>query len=173
MQVRPLPNDLAVRPRIIDLILGYAREVIGGHVADAVAAGLDRMHLHGRKLGENVGNILQPGPVELQVLAGREMPEAAVIAMCDVAELPQLPRAEQAVGNRDTEHWRMALDVQAIAKAQKLEFVVGQLAGKKAPRLIPEFGYALIYEGLVELIVLVHAPNYRLRACTPRNTLWL
>ena len=67
----------------------------------------------------------------------------------------------------------MALDVEAVAKAQKLEFVVCQLAREKASRLIPEFGYALIYERLVELIVLVHAMDYMPRAMAARNTLWL
>src|SRR5262249_27474466 len=71
-------------------------------------------------------------------------------------ELAQLSRAEQAVRDRNAQHGRMALNIEAIAQANRLELIFRQLAREKAPRLIPEFGYALIYEGLIELIVLIH-----------------
>jgi hypothetical protein len=67
----------------------------------------------------------------------------------------------------------MALDIEAIAEADGLELVLGQLARQKAARLVPEFGYALVYESLVELIVLVHAVDYRLHRRMTINTLWL
>jgi hypothetical protein len=54
----------------------------------------------------------------------------------------------------------MALDIEAVAQAQELELILGQLARQKAARLVPELGYALVYESLVELIVLVHALDY-------------
>ena len=52
-------------------------------------------------------------------------------------------------------------------------FSRAQLAREEAPRLITELGYALIYERLVELIVLVHGMDYMSPARTARNTLWL
>jgi hypothetical protein len=54
----------------------------------------------------------------------------------------------------------MALDIEAISQADGLELIFGQLARQKAARLVPELGYALVYESLVELIVLVHALDY-------------
>jgi hypothetical protein len=67
----------------------------------------------------------------------------------------------------------MALDIEAVTQAEQLEFVFGQLARQKAARLVPELGYALVYEGLVELIVLVHTRNCRFQGGVARNTLWL
>ena len=45
MQRRPLPEDLGIGPRIDDLVGGGAGEMVGGDVADAVARGLDGVHL--------------------------------------------------------------------------------------------------------------------------------
>ena len=67
---RPLPDQLRRRPRILDLVGGRAGEMVGGHVADAVAAGLDRVHLDVRQRLEDVGHVAQLRPVELDVRAG-------------------------------------------------------------------------------------------------------
>src|SRR3546814_10828382 len=40
MEARPLPDDLTVDARILDFVAGGTGEMIGRHVADAVAAGL-------------------------------------------------------------------------------------------------------------------------------------
>ena len=45
MEGRPLADDLGPDARILDLVGRDAGELVGGHVADAVAAGLDRVHL--------------------------------------------------------------------------------------------------------------------------------
>ena len=42
--------------RVHHLIGRDAGELVGGGVADAVAAGLDGVHLHGRQIGEDVGH---------------------------------------------------------------------------------------------------------------------
>ena len=56
----------------------------------------------------------------------------------------------------------MALDIQAIAQAQRPEFLLGQLARQVAARLVAELRDARIHEGLVKLVVLVHGPiDYR------------
>ena len=102
------------------------------------------------------------GPVQLQVLARGEMPEAAVVAARDVGELAQLRGAQQSVGNGDAQHRRMALDIQAIAQAQRPELLLGQLARQVAARLVAELRDARIHEGLVKLVVLVHGSiDYR------------
>src|SRR5262249_15221912 len=84
MQRGPLANDFTVGTRIVDLVLGYAGEVVRGDVPDAVAAGLDGMHLYRGKLGENVRHVLELRPVELQILPGREVSEAAIVAARDI-----------------------------------------------------------------------------------------
>src|SRR3546814_20825939 len=57
MQARPLADDLAVDARILDLVAGGAGEMVGGHVADAVAAGLDGMHLDARQFQIGRANV--------------------------------------------------------------------------------------------------------------------
>ena len=74
MEGRPLADDLAPDARILDLVGGHAGEVIGGDIADAIAAGLDGMHLDARPARARMSARLdQLDPVELQVLAGGEM----------------------------------------------------------------------------------------------------
>ena len=72
-----------------------------------------------------------------------------------------MARAEQSIRDRDAQHRRVPLDVEPIAKAQRPEFVLGELTRKETPRLIAELRDALIYERLIQLIVAVHAGNYR------------
>src|SRR6267143_5700699 len=154
---RPLPDDFAPDEGVDNLVVRHAREVVGGDVADAVARGLDGVHLHARQLGEDVGDLLEAGPVELQVLARREMPVGTVVLARDVGELSQLSRRKQPVGNRDAQHRRVALDVKAVTQPQRAEIVLAQLAGEEAPRLVAELLHALVYDALIYFVVKVHA----------------
>ena len=86
----PLPNDFAVRTGIIDLVLGDTGHVVGGDIADAITAGLNRVHLHRGQVLENVGNFFQLWPVELQVRTGGEVTHPAVIATSYLAKLAKL-----------------------------------------------------------------------------------
>src|ERR1035438_10286278 len=52
MEGRPLPNDFAPGARILEFVGRYPCEVIRLGVSNAVAAGLNRVHLDGRKLGQ-------------------------------------------------------------------------------------------------------------------------
>jgi hypothetical protein len=45
MQRRPLAQDFAPRPRVLELVIGGAGEGVGGDVAHAIAARLDAVHL--------------------------------------------------------------------------------------------------------------------------------
>ena len=107
---------------------------------------------------ENIRHVLELRPVELQVLARGEVAVAAVVACArSSASLRSCCGAQQAVRNRDAQHRRMALDVQAVAQAQRAELVLGQLAGEEAPRLVAELRDALLDERLVDGVVPVHA----------------
>ena len=109
------------------------------------------------ELGEDVGHVLELRPVELDVLARAEVAVAAVVRARDVRERAQLARGEQAVGNRDAQHRRMALDVEAVLQAQRPELVLGQLAGEEAARLVAELRDPFVHHPLIDLVVLIHA----------------
>jgi hypothetical protein len=85
--------------------------MIGRDVADAIATGLDRVHFYPRKLGQDVWDVLEPRPVELDVLARGEVPVASVILPADVREGPQLGRRQEAVRDCDAQHRRVPLNV--------------------------------------------------------------
>ncbi len=117
MERGPLANDLAPDERIHDLVLRHACEMVRGDIAEGIARGLDRVHLHRRELGEDVGHPLELRPVQLQVLARAEVAVAAIVLTGDVRELSQLLRRQQPVRNRDTEHRRIALNVETVSEA--------------------------------------------------------
>src|SRR5262249_36391862 len=152
----PLADQLGVGPWIDQLVFGNAREVIGGDVAHAVAGGLDRVHLDRGELGENLGCVFQSRPVELEVLARREMAVPSVILPADVRELAQLLRREHAIRNRDPQHRRVLLDVEAVLQAQGPEFVLGQLAGLETTGLVAKLRHPLVDEALVVGVVAIH-----------------
>ena len=156
MERRPLPDDFAPDERVDDFVLRDAREMICSDVAERVARGLDGVHLHRGELGEDVGHLLELRPVELQVLARREVTVAPVVAPADVGELAQLPGRQQPVRDRDAQHRRVALDVEAVAQPQRAELVLGELAGEEAMRLAAELAHPLIHQPLIDLVVDVH-----------------
>ena len=153
---RPLADELGPRPRIDDLVRGHARERIGRRVAHAIAAGLDRVHLHGGEERENVGDVLEPRPVELNVLPRREMAVASVILAGNAGEHAKLRRRHEAVGNRDAKHRRVLLDVEAVLEAQRAKLVLGELAAQEALRLVAELGDPALHQGGVEVVVAIH-----------------
>ena len=171
VQRRPLADDLGVGPRVGHLVGGGAGEVIGRDVADAVAGGLDGVHLDVRQLVQDVGDVGELGPVELQVLARGEVAGAAVVAAGDVGELAHLARGQRAVGDGDAQHVGVELQIDAVHQAQRLELVLGQLAGDAALDLVAELGHALAHELRVELVVAVHVRRPRARAApSPRSS---
>ena len=145
--------------------------MVAGDVADAIAAGLDRVHLDARQLGQDVGHVFEPRPVELDVLARGEVAVASVILPADVRERAQLSRRQQAVRDGDAQHRRVALDVQAVLQAQRPELVLGQLAGEKAPGLVAKLGDALVDEALVEVVVAVHGARLPARLYSEKECL--
>ena len=92
MQGRPLAQHLRGDARIGDFIPRDAGILVGSNVANAVAAGLQRVHLHLGEFGENIRRLFELGPVVLQVLARREMAIALVVAPRDMRQPAHLLR---------------------------------------------------------------------------------
>jgi hypothetical protein len=162
MEGRPLADQLGPGTRIGDLVRGGAGELIRTDVADAVAAGLDGVHLDRRQLLENVRGLVELDPVELDVLPRGEVPVAAIVLARDVAEHPHLAPVERTVRHCDAQHVRVQLEVQAVHQPQWLELVLGQLAREAAADLIAEFIDALVDDRLVVFVVFIHI---RLPSC--------
>ncbi len=151
-----LPDHLAPRARVDQLVGGSAGVLVGGDVADAFAAGLDRVHLDLGEIGQDVGRLVQLDPVVLDVLPGGEMAVAAVVLAGDVRQRVHLPRIERAVRDRHPQHVGVELKVEPVLEPQRLELVVVHLAGDPAAYLVAEFLDAGVDHRLVVLVVLVH-----------------
>ena len=156
VQGRPLPDDLGIDARILDLVGGGAGIVVGGDVADAIAAGLDGVHLDLGQIVQDVRDIVQLGPVVLDVLPGGEMAEAAVVAPGDMAQHAQLVRRQGAVRDRHPQHVGVQLQVEPVHQPERLELVLGQLAGEAPVHLIAELRHPLGDQGVVEFVIPVH-----------------
>ena len=90
MEGGPLTRDFAVRTRIHEFVFRDTSQMIRGDVANAVAAGLDRMHLDAGEIREDIRHFFQLGPVVLDVLARREVAVALVVLAGDVRQHAQL-----------------------------------------------------------------------------------
>src|SRR5690349_18313573 len=113
---------------------------------------------------ENLRNVLELRPVQLQVRTRREVPVVPVIRARDECELAKLFRVQKTIRNGDAQHRSVPLDVEAIAKSQGAELVLGQLSGKEPAGLIAEFSDALVDHRLVDLVVPIHGPE---KYCVP------
>ena len=156
MEGGPLADDFAPRAWVDHFIGGDAGELVGGGVAQAVAAGLDRVHLHGGQLCQDVRNVLECRPVVLDVLAGTDVGVALVVVTGDLRQYADLACVQLAIGHCDTQHGRKTLDIQAVLQAQRAEFFFAQLTGQVAAGLIPELLDAVLDDPLVVLVVYVH-----------------
>ena len=138
MERRPLPQDLRIRPRIGDLVMRDAGEMVRRDVANAVSRRLDRVHLDARELGQDVGRVLERWPVELDILPGGEMPVAAVVNPRDLGELAHLARIEDAIGHGDPQHIGVQLQVEAVHQPMRTELLLGQFAAEAPRHLVAE-----------------------------------
>ena len=73
MQRAPLAHDFGERARVGQLVCGNARAFVTGDVADAVAAGLNAMHVDAGQQVHHVGGLVEWNPVVLHVLACGEV----------------------------------------------------------------------------------------------------
>ncbi len=158
MQERVLAQQLAVDARIGELVLRAARVLVRRDVAHAVARRLDRGDADLAEIGDRVRRLCELDPVVLDVLARREMAEAAVVLARDVRELAHLPRRQRAVRHVHAQHVRMQLEIQPVHQPQRPELVLGELARETARHLAAKLRRALRDELLVELVVSVHLP---------------
>jgi hypothetical protein len=88
----------------------------------------------------------------------------------DVRELAQLARGKDAVRNRDPQHRRVLLDIQAVAQPQRAEFFLREPACEEALRLVAKLRYALVHNSLVDFVVPVHVPAIVAAALMPTKT---
>src|ERR1044071_6810738 len=93
---------------------------------------------------------------ESTISSGATPAKWSVVTARNLRQLAQLPRREQPVGDGDTQHGRVALDVQAVAQAQRPELVLAQLAVEEAPCLVAELRHPLVHQPVVDLVVDVH-----------------
>ncbi len=152
----PLPDQFGHRARIGDFIRGGTGEMVGGHVADGVTAGLDGVHVHFGQRVQHIGDITQLGPVVLDVLARGKMAVALIPFGSDIGQLVHLAAAERAIGDRDPQHIGMQLQIEPVHQAQGLEFILGQGAVDAAFDLCAELCVAFGDEGIVKFGVAVH-----------------
>ena len=83
------------------------------------------------------------------------MPVAPVVLASDARQQPQLHGGEQAVRNRDPQHRRMFLKIEAVLQAQRPELVFGQITREETLRLVAKLRDAPRDEIDVEFIVTV------------------
>ena len=74
----------------VELQDGNPGELVAGGIADAVARGLDRMHLDACEIPQDRRNIGKLRPVELDVLARGEVTVSSIIGSCNVGKFAQL-----------------------------------------------------------------------------------
>ena len=114
------------------------------------------MHFHLGKVGQDVGCVLQPDPVVLDVLARREMAVAAIVLVRDVGKRMHLPAVERAVRDGDAQHVGVELKIEPIHQPERLELIFGQLPFETSAGLIAEFLDAGIDHSLVVLVIFIH-----------------
>ncbi|MNE27524.1 hypothetical protein D3C80_1209370 [compost metagenome] len=114
------------------------------------------MHFHACQFGEDIGRVGQARPVVLDVLAGGEVAITPVIFAGDMGQHPHLLRIQRTVGNGDAQHVGMELEIDAVHQAQRLERVLGQLAGQPALYLIAKLCHAAFNKCVIEFVVTVH-----------------
>ena len=156
MQRAVLAQHLGPDARVLDLARGDAGPLVGGDVAHAIAAGLHAVQPDFGEVRHHVGEVFELDPVELDVLPGGEVAVAAIVAAADVGEHAQLIRRQRPVGDRDPRHVGVELQIDAVHQPQRLELVLGELAGQPAPHLVAKFGDALGDEGAIEFVVEIH-----------------
>src|SRR5258707_12613242 len=84
------------------------------------------------------------------------MSVTAIVVASDSRQGAKLSRRQQSIRDRHAQHRRMALDVQAVAQPQMLEFVLAQRPLEESLRLIAKLCHPLTHESLVGEVVPIH-----------------
>ena len=114
------------------------------------------MHLDIGQKAEDLRNVLQLRPVELEVLPRGEMAIALVKPLADQRQLPHLPRGERAIGNGDAQHIGVELEIEAILQAQRTELIIRKRAIQPPFHLIGKLGDPFAHEALVKFVIAIH-----------------
>jgi len=112
-----LAEQFAVGARVDHFVPCAASEGVGRDVTHAVAGSLHSVHLDTRQLSQHVRRFLELRPVELHVLARREVSDATVVTARDFGQLAQLACRQHAVGDGNAQHGTVALDIEAVLQA--------------------------------------------------------
>ena len=112
---------LGVGGHVERFVLRHAGIGAGGDVAHRVAARLARRHARGRELPHRRLGVVQLDEVQLDVLPRRDVPEAARVAFRDVGQGVELLADQNALGNLDAHHLRIARLALAVGAAQQAE----------------------------------------------------
>ena len=179
VQRAPLAHDFGIGPGVDDLVGGDAGQRVAGDVADAIAAGLDAVHVDRGQQVHDIGALVERNPVELHVLTGGEVAithrqvrraqfglgfagvlvdgcAGLVVLAGNLRQYPQLPAGQFAVRHGHTQHGRVALDVPAVLQSQRTKFVVAEFTLQVAFQLVAMLGRTLTNELTVKICVLVH-----------------
>ena len=145
------------------------------------------MHVHGGEQIHHISRFFNRNPVELDVLTRREVAIARgqldtfagqpslsrdgflenlfarlIVFAGDLRENAKLGRMQLAVGDRHTQHRRIALNVPAILQAQRAKFVFWEAAIEAAFQLIAVLRCSQFDEFFIEIIVGVHKGNLQM-----------
>ena len=156
MKGRPLPDDFGIDTRVLDFFRGDPGIVIGGHVTNTVAAGLDRVHFDAGQIGQQIRHVIQLGPVELDVLPRGEMAVAAVVCPGDLCQHAHLRGRQCAVGDGDPQHIGVELAIQPVHQAQRFELVFGQRAAEAPGHLAAKLVDPFADQRVIEFVVTIH-----------------
>ncbi len=108
------------RRRVEELVGGDALHGAAGDVADGVAAAAGRRLAGGLEVGEDVGELRELEPVELDVLAGRELAVAAAVEVRGLADRAELGGRELPGRHLHAQHERPDLRL-VVVEAPPLE----------------------------------------------------
>ena len=156
MTCRPLPDDLGPDPGILDLIGCRPGKWIRGDIANAISRRLDGMHFKTGKPVQNIWRLDKLDPVELDVLAGGEMPEATVKITGDSGKSTHLRTRQGTVGNRDPQHVGVKLKIQPVLQPQWLELLLGQRAAQPPLYLVTELCGTASDDIMIDSVIAVH-----------------
>ena len=182
MQGAPLTQDFSKGTRIDNFIHRHTRAFIGGDVADAIATGLNAVHVHRGQQVHHIRAFLQRDPVVLQVLPRGEVGIAIAQRRCGNAtnrvllglrrlkqgfirtvkftgnpgQDTQLGAVEFAIRHSHAQHGRIALQIPAVLQTQRAKFFLAELAIQTAGQLVAVLGGTLLHKAAVKVGVLVH-----------------
>ena len=147
--------------------------MVCGDIADRIAAGLNGMHIQIGKRVENIGRIDQFRPVKLDVLSRGEVAVSLVPPLRDVRQSAHLLRRQRPIGNSNTEHVSVQLQVYAVHQPQRLELLLRQRSRQPPLYLIPVLKHPLAKKRPIKIVIPIHWQPLSHREVLRRRDRWL